>query len=172
MDSIRVRCLSGAAREGGGGGERENRAKKRERKMERGSAAPPPFLTTPTLDIILYPPCDPLPLPPPAQPPYNAARDLSRGFLSVRASRGDTPATFMWDAHRGTIQCPRFAPPSVQGCSPKGILADSFQFPTEFPIFFLPNARELLFRPVIPTRLLRIFLQRSCVFSRLFFFSL
>lgn len=113
--------------------------------MERGSAAPPPFLTTPTLDIILYPPCDPPPPPSSSSsssrptPLRRAARDLSRGFLSIRASGEDTPATFMWDAHRHAerynahvsrraLLRASFRP--AGGCSlfPKGILADSFQF--------------------------------------------
>lgn len=150
----------GAAREGGGGGERENRAKKRERKTERGSAAPPPFLTTPTLDIILYPPCDPLPLPPPPpppaplppNPPTTRRETCPAGFSPyVRAEERYTGHVYVGRTPpRGTIQCPRFARRSPSRLLPrpgkrfpKGILADSPQFPAPS---FAPNVTELLSR--------------------------
>lgn len=191
MDSIRVRCLSGAARrgaarEGGGGGERENRAKKRERKTERGSAAPPPFLTTPTLDIILYPPCDPLPLPPPpssscsspAQPPYDAARDLSRGFLSVRASRGEIHGPRLCGTHTAarndTMPTFRaalsFAPPSSsretfsKGNPCRFAPISSSEFCPECDRIIIPD-----YFASDPTRLLTIFLPSS---SSMFFLVL
>ena len=113
LDTIRVRCLRVAAREvgrrirgvGGGGERRRTRPtdrargagaegrraggkieRKRERKMERGSAAPPPFLTTPTLDIILYPLWPPswTPHPPRRPPATRPERPVPRVSLYVQ----------------------------------------------------------------------------------------
>lgn len=134
--------------------------------MERGSAAPPPFLTTPTLDIILYPPCDPLPptapfllLLPPNLPTTSGERPVPRVSLYTCERRrysghvyvGRTPP-------RGTIQCPRFARRSPSRLlpsgrrmdallSPKGILADSFQFRNRFRYSSCPNVITLLLFP-------------------------
>lgn len=131
--------------------------------MERGSAAPPPFLTTPTLDIILYPPCDPLPPlrplppPPPAQPPYDERRETCpAGFsLYVRAekilrprlcgthtaTRNDTMPTF-----RAALS---FAPPSVRqedGCSSlsKGNPCGFVPISKSISIFFLSECDYII----------------------------
>lgn len=98
---------------------------------------------------------------------YVRAEEILRPRLcgTHTATRNDTMPTF-----RAALS---FAPPSVQGCFPKGILADSFQFPTDFSIFFLPERDRIVIpdysRP-IPARLLTIFPVRTFYVFFLFFF--
>lgn len=112
LDSIRVRCLSGAARRGAGGRRRRGEGKSSEKEREkdgariRGTAPffnhaypryniistvwPPPPSSSPLLLLLLSRPT----------PLRRGERPVPRVSLRTCEQRRDTRATFMWDAHR------------------------------------------------------------------------
>lgn len=189
LDSIRVRCLSGAARRGAGGRRRRGEGKSSEKEREKDGArirGTAPFFNHayPRYNIIstVWPP------PPssspssscssPAQPPYDAARDLSRGFLSVRASRGEIHGPRLCGTHTATRNdtmptfraALSFAPPSSsretfsKGNPCRFAPISSSEFCPECDRIIIPD-----YFASDPTRLLTIFLPSS---SSMFFLVL